>query len=227
MKILILAAGEGRRMRPLTESIPKPLLKIADQTLLERHLMRLADAGFEDVLINTCYLGSMISDAIGDGARYGLKVSYLPQKKLLNTGGDTFNALKLLGNEPFIFISADIYTDFDYQRLARPLSANSCGRLIMVSRTEKHPDGCQYAINHGQYLFDGGEKWNWSSMGIFHPDLFAGCAPGAFPLIDVFDRAVADEKLEGEPHEGLWFNLGTPEDLEELEGELKDELEPE
>lgn len=220
MKALILAAGEGRRMRPLTDSVPKPLLKIGAQTLLEQHLIKLKDAGIGDILINTCYLGTMISDAMGDGSRFGLKINYLPQTELLNTGGDTFNALKLLGREPFICISSDIYTDFDYQLLERPLSVDSYGRLIMVSRPGKHPNGCQYAINGEQYLVDEGQKWNWSSIGIFHPDLFAESAPGAFPLIDVFDKAVAARKLEGETHQGLWFNLGTPEDMDELRTEL-------
>lgn len=241
MKALILSAGESRRMLPLTEKVPKPLLDVGDHKLLEHHLIKLNRAGITDIVINTFYLGEMIMETLGDGARYGVNISYLPQKELLDSGGDTLRALERLGDEPFVFISSDIYTDFDYSRFTRKLSHGSLGRLLMVWSPEKHAGGCRYALSGDGYLAmdssvqDGstinsstinssirdGERWNWSSTGVLHPDIFKGFRHESFPLIKAFDRAVTQGRLEGEIYEGLWFNLSTPEDLGEVREILK------
>lgn len=212
-------------MRHLTSDLPKPLLRVGGKSLLEHHLAKLKAAGIEDIYINTFYLGEKIRQEAGNGSKYGVKITYINQEKLLNSGGDTFNALSTIypqGQlsdkelEPFFFVSADIYSDFDYGQTISDLPAGSLGRLVMVETSDKFPDGCQYAINDDGRLLRAGKKWNWASMGVFHPKLFDGCRLQDFPLTEVFDRAVDAGQMQGEKCERLWFNLGTPEDLHEL-----------
>lgn len=216
MKALILSAGQSKRMQHLTTNTPKPLLEVGKHCLIEHHLIKLSQAGITEVVINTFYLGEMIQDKLGDGSRYGVKINYLPQEELLDSGGDTFRALELLGDEPFILISADIYTEFDYSKLPRDLSTDSLGRLVMVWSPEKHAKGCRYGVNSDNYLTTDGEKWNWSSIGVLHPAIFESVSSKSFPLLGVFDRAMMAGRLEGETYKGLWSNLSTPQDLQDL-----------
>jgi len=229
MKALILSAGQGQRMRPLNQNLPKPLLTVGEWTLLEHHLIKLKSAGINDIYINVYHLAEMIVDRIGDGSNYGVNVTYVYQDQLLGSGGDTYNALRQMilddknsiGNldRGFIMISADVYSEYDYSGFNRTLAGNSLGRLLMV-KSDKYPDGCRYAMDEDGFLCKKGELWNWSSIAMLKPELFADCVAGEFPLIGLFDNAVESGRMEGECYDGLWYNLGTPQDLEALKSEL-------
>jgi N-acetyl-alpha-D-muramate 1-phosphate uridylyltransferase len=212
MKAMLLAAGRGERMRPLTDSVPKPLLNVAGQPLIAYHLQALARAGVTDVVINLSWLGAQISAALGDGSRYGLRIAYSEEgSPPLETGGGIFKALPLLGPGPFLVVNGDVFTDMDF---AAPtlvhLGAGALARLVMVPNPEHHPGGDLH-LDSGQIVAAGGERLTYSGVGMFHPDLFAGSQPGRFPLLPLLQRAREAGRLEGVLHRGLWLDVGTPQ----------------
>jgi MurNAc alpha-1-phosphate uridylyltransferase len=212
MKAMILAAGRGERMRPLTDTVPKPLLRIGGQTLIERHVHTLARAGITELVINHAYLGEQIVKALGDGDAYGVSIGYSPETGgSLETGGGIMNALPLLGAEPFLVVNGDIWTDFPFASL--PSQPGGLAHLVMVENPDNHPQG-DFSLSEGQLSQQGPAMLTFSGIGVYRPELFAGCNPGAFPLAPVLRKAMDAGQVSGEHYTGGWFDVGTPERLD-------------
>jgi len=219
MKAMLLAAGRGSRMRPLTDAVPKPLLPVAGRPLIEHHVLRLRDAGFSDLVVNCAWLGEQIEAYLGSGARYGVRIAYSHEGQALETGGGIFRALPLLsatGREPFLVISTDVWTDYPLARLADLHPAR--GHLVMVDNPEHLAQGDFCAGPDGLLRERGeGTRLTYSGLSVLHPDLFAGCVDGVFPLRPLFLRAMAEQLLNGEHYTGAWLDVGTPERLQMAE----------
>lgn len=213
MRAMILAAGRGERMRELTMHTPKPLLRASGHYLIEYSIKNLQNAGIYDIVINICYQAEQIKQALGDGSRYGVNLIYSEEQERLETGGGILKALPLLGNAPFLVLSSDIITDYPLATLQNKLQG--LAHLIMVPNPPYHPHG-DFSIEHGKLTLDKNKTYTFGNIGIYHPDLFAGCQPGFFRLGSLFTPAIAAGQLTGECYEGLWYNVGTPEDLAAL-----------
>lgn len=216
MKAMILAAGKGERMRPLTLQIPKPLVPVAGQPLIEYHLRALAAAGFTEVVINHAWLGQQIEAHLGDGSRFGLSIRYSAEGEPLETGGGIFKALPLLGDEPFALINGDVWTDYDLARLRAPL--NGLAHLVLVDNPGHHGRG-DFRLN-GERVVDGDDApgtLTFSGLSVLHPALFKGCLAGAFKLAPLLRQAMASGQVSGEHHRGHWVDVGTLERLAEAE----------
>lgn len=212
MKAIILAAGKGERMKPLTNTTPKPLLTIAGQPLIIYHLKALAKAGIKDVVINTWYLGDKIIELIGDGAAYGLNVSFSIESELLDTGGGIVNALPLLGGEPFIVLSADILTDFPFNSL--PTNPAGLAHLVMVDNPYYHLNG-DFGLSKGKIkLITDSDKFTYGNIGVYRPEFFATAPKGPFSLGSLLRQHIANDLVVGQYFSGAWYNIGTPSDLE-------------
>ena len=217
---MVLAAGRGERMRPLTDREPKPLLRVAGKRLIEYHLERLAAAGFREVVINTAWLGDLIETTIGDGSRYGLAITYSHERpKALETGGGIFNALPRLGTAPFLLVNGDVWTDIDFGALRRDPPAGSLAHLMLVPNPPQHARG-DFVLAQGLVSQGEGMRHTYSGVGIYRAEFFAGCTPGKFPLLPLLLRAIAQRALSGELHAGRWFDVGTVERLAALDAEL-------
>ena len=221
MKAMILAAGRGERMRPLSDEMPKPLLRAGGKPLIAWHIEALVRAGIRDIVINHAHLGFMIEAALADGARYGATIRYSAEGEALETAGGIANALPLLGDEPFAVINGDIACDFDYARLpaiagamrARALQAH----LVLVPNPPHHPRG-DFTLRDGRVLAEGGAKRTFSGIGVYDPALFAGIARGTkAPLAPLLRAAMVEGAVSGELHAGRWTDVGTPERLAELD----------
>ncbi len=217
MKAMLLCAGRGQRMRHLTQDRPKPLLEVKGQSLLLRHLYALKHAGIQEVVMNLGYLGSQIPPYLDKvqtaDPSLAMNINYSVENPVLETGGGILKALPLLGPDPFIVISADIFTDFDFASL--PQEPKGLVHLLMVNNPPHHPEG-DYALV-GEQLFKTGEfKLNFGGIGVYHPDLFKDAKPGIFPLSVLFEKAIAEGKATGQYYAGLWHNIGTPEQLDDL-----------
>jgi N-acetyl-alpha-D-muramate 1-phosphate uridylyltransferase len=220
MKAMVLAAGRGERMRPLTDREPKPLLRVGGKRLIEWHLERLAAAGFREIVINTAWLGDLIETAIGDGARYGLSISYSHERpEALETGGGILHALPLLGAAPFLIVNGDVWTDVDFAPLRRAPGSTALAHLVLVRNPPHHARG-DFRLEDGLVLEGEGERYTYSGVGIYRPEMFADCQPGKFPLLPVLRRAICARALTGELHRGRWFDIGTVDRLNELDAEL-------
>jgi len=220
VKAMVLAAGRGERMRPLTDAAPKPLLPVGGKRLIEYHLERLAAAGFRDVVINTAWLGDMIEAVLGDGARFGLAITYSHERpEALETGGGIFRALPLLGSAPFLLVNGDVWTDIDFAALRRDPPVGSLAHLVLVRNPPQHPRG-DFVLEQGHVSEGEGSRFTYSGIGIYRAELFAGCEPGKFPLLPLMRRAIAARQLTGELHAGRWYDIGTVERLKALDTEL-------
>lgn len=216
MKAMLLAAGLGTRMRPLTDHTPKPLLKVAGKPLIAWHLERLAAAGFREVVINCAWLGEQIEDYVGDGSQFGLNIKISREAQPLETGGGIFRALSLLGADPFAVINSDVWTDYPLQQLrdVRP----QCGHLVMVDNPGHLTRGDFFRNTDGTLSEQGvGKKFTYAGIAVFHPDLFRGCSDGVFPLRPLFVKAMQEGLLTSEYYRGQWLDVGTPERLLEAE----------
>ncbi len=214
MKAMILAAGRGERMRPLTDRTPKALLRIGGQTLIERHIHGLAQAGIRELVINHAHLGGQLIAALGDGSAYGVAIDYSAEPEdALETGGGIHNALPLLGNEPFLVVNADIWTDFPFETL--PASPAGLAHLVLVDNPEHHVEG-DFALSAGQVTQQGTGRLTFSGIGVYRKELFTGCAPGAFPLAPLLRKAMDAGHVGGEHYTGTWFDIGTPQRLEAI-----------
>jgi N-acetyl-alpha-D-muramate 1-phosphate uridylyltransferase len=217
---MVLAAGRGERMRPLTDAEPKPLLRVGGKRLIEYHLESLARGGFREVVINTAWLGDRIEAALGDGAQFGLAITYSHERpEALETGGGIFHALPLLGSGPFLLVNGDVWTDIDFGALRREPPEKSLAHLVLVRNPPQHARG-DFRLENGQVAEGEGLRHTYSGIGIYRPELFAGCAPGKFPLLPLLRRAIAARALSGELHAGRWFDIGTVERLQLLDAEL-------
>ncbi|HKS11746.1 MAG TPA: nucleotidyltransferase family protein [Pseudomonas sp.] len=216
MKAMILAAGKGERMRPLTLHTPKPLVPVAGVPLIEYHLRALAEAGFTEVVINHAWLGQQIEDHLGDGSRFGLDIRYSAEAEPLETGGGIFKALPLLGEDPFLLVNGDVWTDYAFARLRAPLAG--LAHLVLVDNPGHHGKG-DFRLDGAQvHDADGsGETWTYSGISVLDPALFAGCQAGAFKLAPLLRQAMASGQVTGEHHAGQWIDVGTLERLAEVE----------
>ena len=214
MKAMILAAGRGERMRPLTDTTPKPLLRIGGQTLIERHVHALARAGITELVINLDHLGEQIEKALGTGTAYGVDIRYSHETgRALETGGGIFNALSMLGSDPFLVVNSDIWTDFAFERL--PAQPDGQAHLVMVGNPEHHPDG-DFSLSSGRVSRVGPAMLTFSGIGVYRPELFSGCEAGAFPLAPLLRRSMDAGQVSGEHYTGNWFDVGTPERLDAI-----------
>lgn len=224
MKAMILAAGRGERMRPLTDHTPKPLLKVGGKPLIVWHLESLAKAGFKEVVINHAHLGAQIETALGDGKKWGVRIQYSPEKVALETAGGIANALPMLGSEPFLVVNGDIFCDIDFASLAPyPLrgEGETMAHLVMVDNPPQHAQG-DFALQNGK-LFEVGEpKLTFSGVGVYHADLFASVTHGeAAKLAPLLKAAMAQGRVIAQHHTGAWHDVGTPQRLAELDTALK------
>lgn len=214
MRAMLLAAGRGERMRPLTDHTPKPLLRIGGQMLIEHHIHALVRAGISELVINHAWLGKQITRALGNGAAYGVHIEYSPEGETgLETGGGIRHALPLLGTQPFLVVNADIWTDYDYAGL--PREPDGLAHLVMVDNPPHHPDG-DFSLVAGRIAQHGPMMLTFSGIGLYRPELFAGCAEGVFPLAPLLRRAMDDRQVGGEYYNGKWFDIGTPERLADV-----------
>ncbi|MEW6165155.1 MAG: N-acetylmuramate alpha-1-phosphate uridylyltransferase MurU [Pseudomonadota bacterium] len=222
MKAMILAAGRGERMRPLTDRTPKPLLPVAGKPLIVWQLERLARAGFREIVINHAHLGDQIEAQLGDGDAWSLRIRYSAEPQgALETAGGIANALPLLGDAPFLVVNGDIYCDWDFSR-AR--IGDALAHLVMVGNPAHHPEG-DFALTHEKVSADGTAKLTFSGIGIYRPGLFAGLAPGRpAKLAPLLRAAIAAGRVTGERHGGRWEDVGTPERLAALDAELRAHL---
>lgn len=216
MKAMILAAGKGERMRPLTLHTPKPLVRVAGVPLIEYHLRALQRAGFKEVVINHAWLGQQIEDYLGDGARYGLQISFSPEGEPLETGGGIFKALALLGQEPFLLVNGDIWTDYDFSTLRKPLAG--LAHLVLVDNPDHNGRG-DFSLVDGQVRDDpsSSQTLTYSGLALLSPKLFADCEPGAFKLAPLLREAMGKGQVSGEHFAGQWVDVGTHERLAEVE----------
>lgn len=216
MKAMILAAGKGERLRPLTLHTPKPLVRAAGVPLIEYHVRALAAAGFTELVINHAWLGQQIEDYLGDGARFGVRIAYSAEGEPLETGGGIFQALPLLGDQPFVLVNGDIFTDYPFAQLRRPLS--SLAHLVLVANPTHHAGG-DFCLQGGQVSDAQAGEGNltYSGLAVLSPVLFAECQPGAFKLAPLLRQAMAAGQVSGEQFAGCWVDVGTHERLAEVE----------
>ena len=233
MKAMIFAAGRGERMRPLTDTCPKPLLKVRGRPLITWHILNLVRAGITEIVINHAFLGHMLEDELGDGSKYGASIQYSHEETALETAGGIANALHLLGEEPFLAISGDIYCPyFDFEQVkdvlhekdmwGNPLPPDKrdiCW-LYLTPNPFHNPKG-DFAITMYSLSNEGEPKWNFANIGVYRPEMFAGIKPGEHARLGPLMRDYADRGLVGgEIYEGDWVNVGTIAQLEELNAPL-------
>ena len=214
MKAMILAAGQGMRMRPLTERIPKALIEVNGTCLIEHHLLRIRDAGITDVVINLGHLGTMIKDKLKDGSNYGVRIVYSDEgTNILETAGGIINALPLLGDDLFFVINADVYTDYEIHPTT--LQAPTKAHLVMVDNPSHNPDG-DFGMVDNLLVDDATTQLTFSGMGYYTAALFEGLKPQRLPLLKVLQRAIARNLISGEHYRGKWVDIGTMERLNSL-----------
>jgi MurNAc alpha-1-phosphate uridylyltransferase len=240
---MILAAGRGERMRPLTLSRPKPLLQVGGEALIEHHLRALAQAGFREVAINLSWLGAQIPAALGDGARYGVAIHYSDEgPEPLETGGGIFRALPWLcpmGVEPFVVLNGDVWMDYPYrqlrERFAAGLPAKDQSHLVLVPNPGHNTSG-DFAVLDGRMIeavpgmgadtavagrIAALPRYTFSGLGVYHPSLFNGCNDGVFKLAPLLRTAAVNDRVGVELFEGDWLDIGTPERLDALNARLE------
>lgn len=214
MKAMILAAGRGERLRPLTDSTPKPLIMLDENCLLEHHLMHLKAAGITDIVINTAWLAEQLHNKIGDGSRYNLNIQYSDEGTALETGGGIKRALPLLGKDKFLVINGDIWCDYPLQQLVAKALQHEA-HLVLVNNPTHNPVG-DFAVENNLLCNTGNERYTFSGIGIYRPEFFADIEAASFPLAPLL-RAKADErKISAEIYQGHWFDIGTRERLEAM-----------
>jgi MurNAc alpha-1-phosphate uridylyltransferase len=224
VKVMILAAGFGERMRPLTDRSPKPLLRVADMPLLEYHLRRLAAAGFREVVINISHLGQQIVDYCGGGERWGLVITYSPEEQPLETAGGIHRALPLLGDGPFLVVNGDIWIDYDFRRLVgHRLGPVTAAHLVMVGNPPQHPRGDFDLDASGRVraLEAGSRGVTYAGVGVYDAQFFAGMRPGKLRLRPLLEAAIREGLLTGEFFAGDWEDVGTPERLQALDRRVR------
>lgn len=225
MKAMILAAGLGTRMRPLTDHTPKPMLPVLGKPLIAYHLEKLAAAGIKDIVINCAYLGEQIREFVGDGARWNSHVFFSREIEPLETGGGIFQALPLLGNDPFLVINADVWLDYPLWELVTH-DYPAMAHLVLVPNPPHHKKG-DFLLENGQWVnaidehIDAQESYTFSGLSVLRPQLFAGKLPGKFPLAPLLREAITKRQVTGELFDGYWQDVGTVERLQQLEAHLK------
>jgi len=216
---MILAAGRGERMRPLTDHTPKPLLRIGGASLIEHGIRRLEATGYHDLVINLGHLGDQIASALGDGSRLGVRICYSREPPgALETAGGIREALDLLGAGPFLVVNADLWCD---HALTPPaLDPDTLAHLVLVENPAHNPEG-DFGLDSGRVTLDASRRWTYSGIGWYRPELFARLPRGRRPLAPLLRDAIAAGRVTGEIHHGIWVDVGTPERLEALDATHK------
>lgn len=223
---MILAAGRGERMRPLTDHTPKPLLMAGDKPLIVWHIERLKAAGITKLVINHAHLGHQIEDVLGNGRRFDVNIRYSAENPVLETAGGIANALPLLGDQPFAVINGDVWCDYDFTTLPRRAATleaqGDLAHLVLVQNPPQHPQG-DFSLAGGRlYKSDVAPRLTFSGIGVYHPALFSGIPRGAVAkLAPLLFEAIAQNRISGEFFEGRWADIGTPERLQELDNRLR------
>ena len=228
MRAMILAAGRGERMRPLTDTMPKPLLPVGGKPLIQHHIERLAAAGVREIVINLAWQGAMLRAALGDGARLGVRIAYSDEgDKALETGGGIYHALPLLGDGPFLIVNGDVWTDYPFQALRERFAGSRLGapgqdlaHLVLVPNPPQHAQG-DFGLSNGRVTELGANPGTYSGIAVYAPEFFADCKPGPFKLLPYLLAAIRAGRMSGERYEGRWFDIGTPQRLAELDALLR------
>jgi MurNAc alpha-1-phosphate uridylyltransferase len=219
LKAMILAAGRGERMRPLTEKLPKPMLEVGGNRLIDYHLAALHAFGVREIVINLSWQGERIREALGERGPGGLTIRYSDEgPEPLGTAGGIRAALPLLGAEPFLVVNGDVWTDFAFPDLKPP--RHSAAHLVLVGNPDHHPSG-DYGVDAGGNATAGPDRLTFSGISVLEPALFAGCATGFLPLKPVLDHALAQGHLTAQRHPGAWRDVGTPARLALLDADLR------
>ena len=220
MNVMILAAGRGERLRPLTDSVPKPLVEVAGKALLERHLQRLARAGFRSAVINVSHLADKITARFGDGVRQGMRIDWSHEAEPLETAGGIAQARELLGPEPFLLLNSDIWCDYDFSRLAQHDPGTCLSHLVLVANPRHHPAG-DFTLERGVIGNAPSPRYTYAGIAVVAPQLLAGIGAGQKAQLAPLWRAAAERGLvSGELYDGSWSDVGTPQRLAELETRL-------
>ncbi len=229
MKAMILAAGRGERMRPLTDSVPKALLKVAGCPLIEHHIKALYRAGIRDIVINHAWLGDQIEQSLGDGQQFGVNIAYSAEQTALETAGGIRHALRLLGKDPFLVINADIWTDFPLVQLLttakKQLKSSIWAHLLLVTNPPHHPEGdfClreQDPVVYNKGIYPDSPCLTFSGIGIYHPKIFCFLDEGPQALAPVLRALIQEQHISAEAYTGDWFDIGTPQRLDEINAYL-------
>ncbi len=225
MRAMILAAGRGERMRPLTDSTPKVMLEVAGRPLIEWHLDKLRQAGVERVVINHAWLGEQIARHLGDGARFGVEILYSAEKEALESAGGIANALPLIGEHPFMVVNGDVFTDLDFATLGprvQQLDARQrLAHLVLIANPEHNPQG-DFALTGDLARAEGKQQLTFSGIGVYHPALFDGLVRGERArLAPLLRAAMTRGMVSGERYDGLWVDVGTPQRLADLDRLLR------
>jgi MurNAc alpha-1-phosphate uridylyltransferase len=220
---MLLAAGRGERMRPLTDHTPKPLLEAGGKPLIVWHIEKLVRAGIRELVINHAHLGAQIEQALGDGRRFGAHIQYSPEASALETAGGIANALPLLGDEPFAVINSDIFCNYDFARLAQRAAAlqtnGDAAHLVLVNNPEHHPAG-DFGL-HGNRIVHDAARFTFSGIGVYQPFLFSHIPRGNIaPLAPLLRAQIALGRVSGELHQGIWVDVGTPQRLQDLDQQI-------
>ena len=218
MKAMILAAGRGERMRPLTDAVPKPLLMAGGKALIVHQIEALRKAGFQELVINLGYRGAQISQTLQDGRRFGVSIRYSREPQdALETGGGILHALPLLGEAPFVVVNGDIWSDYPFAKLL----ANPDGpaHLVLVDNPPQHSAG-DFVLENGKIVDKNLPRLTFSGISVLRPELFSGCEPGRFPLAPLLYQAIRKGAVSGEHYRGAWYDVGTPERLDCLDRRL-------
>ena len=225
MKAMVLAAGRGERLRPITDTLPKPLVRVAGKPLIVYHLEALARAGVRDVVINLSWLADELRTALRDGSEYGVRITYIDEGPVaLETGGGIFNAIQLLGPGPFLVVNGDTFTDIDFgallARADTDTRSGASARLVLVPNPTQHPQG-DFGLEGEQVVERQTGRFTYSGVGVYRPEFFEGCVGGKFPMLPLLKRAIAAGRLRGQLHEGEWCDVGTPQRLAELDERVR------
>ncbi|MCA6064237.1 N-acetylmuramate alpha-1-phosphate uridylyltransferase MurU [Thalassolituus marinus] len=224
MKAMILAAGRGTRMAPLTDHMPKPLIPLAGKPLIVHHIEKLAAAGFTELVINHAYLGHMLEEALGDGSQWGVSIRYSAEAEALETAGGIVNALPLLGDKPFLLVNGDVWSDWDYRAALDITLADNLAHLWLVDNPDHNPHG-DFVLRDGLVLnpvtlADDSPRLTFSGMSIIAPALLHSCPAGAYPLAPLLRQAMDQQRVTGSRMQAQWVDVGTPQRLQLLEQSL-------
>ena len=224
MKAMILAAGLGNRMRPLTLHTPKPLLEVGGKPLIVWHIEKLQKIGVTEIVINTAWLGEKLANALGDGSQFGVKILWSHEGEGLETAGGIINALPLLGDEPFILVNGDVWTTMDFASLLDVQLGEQQAHLVLVENPPQHLKGDFILSNGLAYTFEQeqlGEALTYSGIAVLHPRMFAGLENGKRPLAPLLKQAMQQQQVSAEKMQAVWVDVGTPERLEQLDQQIK------
>ena len=224
MKAMILAAGLGNRMRPLTLHTPKPLLEVGEKPLIVWHIEKLQKIGVTEIVINTAWLGEKLANALGDGSQFGVKILWSHEGDGLETAGGIINALPLLGDEPFILVNGDVWTTMDFASLLDVQLGEQQAHLVLVENPPQHLKGDFILSNGLAYTFEQeqlGEALTYSGIAVLHPRMFVGLENGKRPLAPLLKQAMQQQQVSAEKLQGIWVDVGTPERLEQLDQQIK------